>query len=160
MCAHCVCKGRINTLWNTPEYRAKYPDLPPEPSYFNCHLMRPGDITINSTRAYDLDPTNADDLTKAEIMTRKQAWAIWRFLRDNVPGFERSQIVATGTHVGIRESRLIEGDYRVTLQDGMNNKRFEDSVMTVGVWFDLHEKKEYINRTTAESRNLVGGGRV
>ena len=97
MRAHFGFSGRMNKLWNTPEFRAKYPELPLELSYFNCHLMLPGDITINSTRAYDLDPINAEDLTRAESMTRKQDWAIWRFMRDNVPVFKHSQIVDTGT---------------------------------------------------------------
>jgi len=147
--------GRMNSLWN--QYRSKYPDLPDEPAYFNCHSLRPNEICINATRAYDLDPTNADDLTKAEVSTRKQAWAIWRFLKENVPGFERSVPTETGAQIGIRESRRIVGDYMLTLQDGAANRRFEDSVMTCWVALDLHEKKEYL---VGKAKNLVQGGLV
>lgn len=147
--------GRMNNLWN--KYRSKYPDLPEEPAYFNCHSLRPNEICINATRAYDLDPTNADDLTKAEISTRKQVWAIWRFMRDNVPGFEKSALTETAAQIGIRESRRIIGDYVLTLKDGAENRRFEDSVMTSFVSLDLHEKKKYVVGT---GDGLIHGGLV
>ena len=147
--------GRMNELWD--QYRDKYPDLPEEPAYFNCHSMRPNELCINATRAYDLDPTNADDLTKAEVSTRKQAWAIWRFLKDNVPGFEESALTETAPQIGVRESRLIIGDYVLTLQDGQTNRKFEDSVMTCRVFFDLHEKKKYL---VGDGEGLVRGGLV
>jgi hypothetical protein len=146
-------KGRMDKLWN--QYRSKYPDLPEDPSYFNCHSLRPNEICINATRAYDLDPTNADDLTKAEVSTRKQVWAIWRFLRDNVPGFERSALTETAPQIGIRESRRIIGDYVLTLKDGATNRRFEDSVMTSRVSLDLHEKSGHVAGT--DKLSIRGG---
>jgi len=147
--------GRMNNLWD--KYRSKYPDLPEEPAYFNCHSLRPNEICINATRAYDLDPTNADDLTKAEVSTRKQVWAIWRFMRDNVPGFERSALTETAAQIGIRESRRIVGDYVLTLKDGAANRRFEDSVMTSRVSLDLHEKRKYV---VGKGDGLIKGGLV
>ena len=40
-----------------------------------------------------------------------------RFLRDRVPGFERAVIVATSPSIGVRESRRVHGDYRLTRED-------------------------------------------
>jgi hypothetical protein len=123
-------------------FRDKYPELPTD-TYFNCSCIRPGELSINSTRVYDLDPTQPDDLTKAEVVTRRQAWAIWRFLQENVPGFENSVIVETAVQVGIRESRRIMGDYILTAEDGIAHKEFEDSVQTCRVVWDSHDKGKY-----------------
>jgi hypothetical protein len=85
------------------------------------------------------NPTKADDITKGEIITRKQAWAIWRLLKDRVAGFEESVIVETAPQVGIRESRCITGDYVLTT----DNRQFEDSVQTSTVFQDSHDKSKY-----------------
>lgn len=130
-------------------FKDKYPDLPTD-TYFNCSCIRPNELSINSTRVYDLNPTKADDLTKAEVVTRRQAWAIWRFLKENIPGFEDSVIVETAAQVGIRESRRVVGDYVLTAEDGIAHKEFEDSVQTCRVDWDSHDKGNY-------QRESIGG---
>ena len=123
-------------------FKDKYPGLPAD-TYFNCSSIRPGELSINCTRVYELNPTKSDDLTKAEVVTRQQAWAIWRFLKDKIPGFEDSVITETAAQVGIRESRRIAGDYVLTAEDGIAHTRFEDSVQTCRVDWDSHDKGNY-----------------
>jgi hypothetical protein len=130
--------SRLDRLYD--QYRDKYEDLPSN-TYFNCSSIRRGEISINTTRAYDLDGTNADDLTRGEIITRKQAWAVWRFLKENVPGFEESVIVETAPQVGVRQTRCIVGDHVLTTDEGNAGKTFADSVQTCRVVFDSHDKK-------------------
>ncbi len=139
--------SRIDKLYD--RYRDKYPDLPSD-TYLNCSSIRPNELSINTTRVYDLDPTNADDLTRAEIATRRQAWAVWRFLRDNVPGFENSVIVETAPQVGVRESRRIVGDYVLTAKDAAAHREFPDSILTCQTHWDSHDKGKY------DTRNLSG----
>lgn len=141
--------SRIDKLYD--EYRDQYPDLPYN-TYFNCSSIRPNELSINSTRVYDLDGSDADDLSKAEVITRKQAWEIWRFLKDNVPGFEDSVIIETAPQVGIRESRCIVGDYVLKVEDGAANRTFDDSVQTCRVSFDSHDKNKY---ETGGNKGLV-----
>ncbi len=132
--------SRLDRLFT--QFRGRYPDLP-EDTYFNCSSIRPNELSINTTRVYDLDGTNADDLTKAEIALRKQAWAVWRFLKENVPGFKDSAITETACQAGVRESRTIIGDYVLTTEDGAKNREFPDSVQTCRVHFDSHDKQKY-----------------
>ncbi len=132
--------SRLDRLFD--QARGRYSDLP-ENTYFNCSSIRPNELSINTTRAYELDGTNADDLTKAEIILRKQAWAVWRFLKENIPGFEESTVIETACQAGVRESRTIIGDRMLTEEDGAKNREFSDSVQTCRVQFDSHDKKKY-----------------
>jgi hypothetical protein len=132
--------SRLDRLFD--QFRGRYSDLPVD-TYFNCSSIRPNELSINTTRIYDLNGTNADDLTRAEIALRKQAWAVWLFLKENIPGFEKSAIIETACQAGVRESRTIIGDYMLTTEDGVRNREFPDSVQTCRVHFDSHDKQKY-----------------
>ncbi|MHC4508164.1 MAG: FAD-dependent oxidoreductase [Planctomycetota bacterium] len=123
----------------------------PRNTYFVMSSIRPNELSINSTRIYDVDGTNADDLSKAEVTTRKQAWAIWRYLKKNIPGFDKSMIVETAPQVGVRETRTIVGDYVLTDSDCRAMREFEDSVLTCRVTYDSHDKQKY------ETFSIKGG---
>ncbi len=56
----------------------------------------------------------------AQVVTRKQAYFIWRCLREHVPGFARSAI-------GVREKREIAGDQPLTADDLRYNHEFVDA---------------------------------
>ena len=64
-----------------------------------------------------VNTTDPDFLTSAEIDGRRQALEYARFLVDRVPGYERSSLVALGTQIGIRETRRVHGDARLTRDD-------------------------------------------
>lgn len=136
----------LSEIWNDdPD-----PELPRN-TYFVTSSIRPNELSVNATRVYDLDGTRAEDLTKAEILTRLQAFAIWRYLKKNIPGFERSAVVETAPQVGVRESRAVVGDYVVSTEDFLAGRQFPDSVLTCRVVFDSHDKGKY------DTRSLRGG---
>jgi hypothetical protein len=45
-----------------------------------------------------------------------------------VPGFERTYVVDTASHIGVRETRRIEGDYVLTEEDIVGALHFADSI--------------------------------
>ncbi len=118
-------------------------DLPAH-TYFNCSVIRPGELSVNSTRIYGIDGTVEEDLTRAEITCRQQAYAIWRFLRDVVPGFEGAMMVDVPAQVGVRETRSIVGDYVLTEAECRANQEFHDSIMTAQIMFDAHDIDRYL----------------
>lgn len=69
-----------------------------------------------------------DRLTAAEIAGRRQAIEYARFLRDRVPGYEISSLVGLGTQIGLRETRRVFGDYRVTREDVLQARQFDDQI--------------------------------
>ena len=54
---------------------------------------------------------------EAEIAGRRQALEYVRFLRDRVPGLRAASLVALGTQIGVRETRRVYGDARLTRDD-------------------------------------------
>ncbi len=119
----------------------------PRGSYFNCSSVRPNELSLNATRVNYLDGTKEEDLTRAEVVCRKQAYAITRFLQGHVPGFECARLTETAAQVGVRESRRIVGDYVVTRADCEELRRFEDPVSLTTVCFDMHDPDGYSCRS-------------
>ena len=64
-----------------------------------------------------VDGRSDASLTKGFIDARKFLAEYERYYRSYVPGFSKARLVATGALMGIRESRRIMGDYRLTRED-------------------------------------------
>lgn len=93
---------------------------------------------VNTSRIMGIDSTDNKSLTKAEIEGRRQVDEITKFFRKYVPGCEDARIKATASHIGIRESRHIKGEYRLTADDLLNVKVPEDSVFIAANSVDVH----------------------
>jgi hypothetical protein len=98
----------------------------------------PGVVTIHMTRVPNVDATDPLQLTRAEIEGRRQVQEYHRFLRDRVPGFEHSVLVATSPAIGVRESRRVFGDYRLTREDVLQARRFPDEIALCGAPIEDH----------------------
>ena len=97
-----------------------------------------GVVTVHMTRIPNVDATDPEQLTHAEIEGRRQVREYHRFLRDRVPGFERSVLVATSPAIGVRESRRVIGDYRLTREDVLGARRYEDEIALCGAPIEDH----------------------
>jgi FAD dependent oxidoreductase len=86
-----------------------------------------------------LDGTDADELTQAEVLGRRQIAGVAGFLRE-VPGFERSYIVDIAPQVGIRETRRVRGLYQLTERDVLDCASFDDTIGVNGWPLELHLK--------------------
>jgi hypothetical protein len=94
------------------------------------------------------NPTDAADLTRAEMQGRADAWAMFQAWKRDVPGFEQSYFLEAYPWIGVRESRRLIGQHVLTEQDVMQHRRFDDAIAT-GCWYlDLHP-----NKTTIGSAN-------
>lgn len=88
-----------------------------------------GEVTqLNIIFISDIDCTNVEDLTRAEILGRKAILDAIRVMNYYVPGFEHARLRNFGMTMGTRESRQIEGHYNMTGDDVRNEGRFEDSI--------------------------------
>ena len=101
--------------------------------------LRPGELRLNVTRTTGIDGTKAEDLTRAEISERKNAFEVAKALKKHVPGFEKAYLASTATEVGVRESRRIVGDYQLSTQDVAEGRDFSDSVCRGAYPVDIHD---------------------
>jgi len=97
-----------------------------------------GQYIINMTHVFKKCPVDAMDLTYAEIEGRRQAHATFELFKKYVPGFENAHLVSTGPNIGIRESRKIDGLYKLTDEDLVNSVMFPDAVSMGGYPIDVH----------------------
>lgn len=109
--------------------------------------IRDGHASVNITR-FGGFPQDVEDLTSGELFTRELTWKVIELWR-SVPGAEGLHLVATPTHVGIRESRQLVGEHRITGEDVVEARKYDDSVARCGYWIDIHCPL-----------GLVGGGDV
>lgn len=97
-----------------------------------------GVMATNMTRVADIDPTDPIALTQAEIAGRAQALEYARFLTDCVPGYEKAVLSDLSTQIGVRESRRIQGAYRLTKEDVLAARSFEDAIAQCGAPIEDH----------------------
>ena len=100
--------------------------------------MHDGVIHFNTTRVVKHDPTDPFDVTKAELLAREQVFEIHNFLKENIPGFENSYVLSTAMQIGIRESRMVDGEYRLTVEDLKSLAQFDDAIAVANYDIDIH----------------------
>ena len=97
-----------------------------------------GVLHFNSTRVVKLNPTDAFDVTKAEMIAREQALELFLFLKENFHCFKNSHILSTAAQIGVRESRMIDGEYLLTGNDLRECKKFKDAIALGNYDIDIH----------------------
>lgn len=85
-----------------------------------------------------VNATDPELLTEAEMNGHRQALEYVRFLVDRVPGYERAQLAALGVQIGVRETRRVYGDYRLTRDDVLAARQFDDQVALCGAPIEDH----------------------
>jgi ribulose 1,5-bisphosphate synthetase/thiazole synthase len=109
-------------------------------------LSPEGDATqLNMIFMRHIDCTDVWDLTRSEIAGRRNALYAIKALNRYVPGFEKARLRNFGLTLGTRESRQIEGKYRLTEHDVYNQARFEDSI---GIFPEFIDGKGHVTLPT------------
>ena len=93
---------------------------------------------FNTTRVVKLDPTSAEDVTKAEIFARDQIREIIDFMKKNGDGLDNCFLMSSAAEIGVRESRMIVGDYVLTEKDCRAFTKFDDSIAACNYDIDIH----------------------
>ncbi len=97
---------------------------------------------LNSTRIAGKNPLDPEEKTEAEFIGRRQVWELFRFLKENVAGLEDAYLVAIGDEIGVRESRRIAGEYRLTEDDVLQCRKFDDGICCCSYDIDIHHSGE------------------
>jgi hypothetical protein len=77
-------------------------------------------------------------LSKSEMAGREQALEYARFLKSKVPGYQNSELYGLSTFLGIRETRRVYGDYRITKEDVLTARQFDDQIALCGAPIEDH----------------------
>lgn len=130
--------------WNSPKRGGAWKILTPN-----------GDIkSLNLTLIREVDATDVHDLTRAEIEGRKQITHIIYLFRKygKEIGLGDCKLRAIAPQLGLRETRRITGDYRLTEDDVRQRRRFEDGIGQLICTIDLYgDLKTSYRPTEAET---------
>jgi hypothetical protein len=69
---------------------------------------------------------------------RRQALEYVRFLVDRVPGYESARLATFGAQLGVRETRRVYGDHRLTREEVLAAIQFDDQVGLCGAPIEDH----------------------
>ncbi|MBP5233349.1 MAG: FAD-dependent oxidoreductase [Planctomycetes bacterium] len=96
----------------------------------------------NVGHLFGVDGTDADSLTAHAIRGRRMALEYGDYFRRYLTGYEKMELLATASQVGIRESRRIRGDYELTRDDYFRRAVFDDEIGRFCYAIDLHAARE------------------
>lgn len=116
----------------------------------------PGEVIVNTTRIININPTDPVDLTRAEILGRKQAWELLALLRKEAEGFENAHLMFTGPFVGVRGSRQIEAARMLTAEDLISCAHFPDTIAHGGYPIDVHPPEGF-DEANGKNRDFRSG---
>ena len=88
----------------------------------------PGIVWCNCPHMIGFDGMKVGDLTAAEIEGRRRMKALLDFARDEMPGFANAYFVDFAPQTGVRQTRLLDGEYVVTKRDVTDRVHFPDSI--------------------------------
>jgi hypothetical protein len=89
----------------------------------------------NQNHICNINATDSDSLTKAEILSRRYLKQLMDIIRDS--GLQ-DPFIATAPAIGIRESRRIIGDTIMTEADYLNKRIYDDAVCYTYWFIDIH----------------------
>lgn len=111
----------------------------------------------NIGHTFDLDGTDEESLTRAYLWGRKSLQEYERYYKDYLEGFEKMELIATGSLLGVRETRRIMGDYILDLDDFKSLAVFDDEIGRYSYPVDIHiakPDKESYDKFCKEIRTL------
>ena len=95
----------------------------------------------NIGHTFGVDSTDERSLTQALLWGRKSLLEYERFYKQYLKGYQDMVLAATGSLLGVRESRRIMGDYVLNLEDFKNRAVFDDEIGRFSYPVDIHASK-------------------
>jgi FAD-dependent oxidoreductase family protein len=88
----------------------------------------PGVVWCNCPHMTGFDGTDPVSLTEAEFEARARIGAVLDHIKSDLPGFENAHLLDVAEQMGVRQTRLLQGEYVVTKDDIASRRHFADSV--------------------------------
>src|SRR5665648_1161458 len=93
----------------------------------------------------DQDGTDALNLSNLQVEFRNKIWNNFQNIK-KTPGYEEVFLLDTASQLGVRVSRIVEAEYRLTLEDTMTFKQFADVIGVSGSWTTILYKEKKISK--------------
>ena len=105
-------------------------------------MPQEGRYKVNHHHVYSVDATSSESMTDAHMQARYQVLDAYRTLKEQTPGFENARITQVASVLGIRESRHIESEYKITTEDLTQGVKYDDRIAAYAFGMDVHGRNE------------------
>jgi len=142
--------ARLHTAHpDSPVHRIhESPKYPHVTDAFCCAPIKgPGVVGFNAGHVWEVDGTDPLSVSRALMVGRRIAAEFRDGLAEFHPAaFAGAFLVATGSLMGIRETRRIAGDYVLTVDDYAARRAFPDEICRNAYSIDVHRSREELRR--------------
>jgi len=133
--------GLVHRLGNIDRINTK------KPGYTSMPIGKPTPIPsvnwVNMNGKKNQDGLDILNLSQLQLEYRKDIWESVQKIRQT-PGYEEVFLLDTASQLGVRMSRILEGKYKLTLEDTMKFKTFEDVIGISGAWTSMLYKGQRV----------------
>jgi hypothetical protein len=103
-----------------------------DPSIPQIYMVRgyiPGTVYFNTVTVTGVDGTSDESVYTHTQLARRRALELAEFCKARIPDFGNAFMFGVGPQLGIRETRRMEGMYRLRYQDIAGATKFEDGIV-------------------------------
>ncbi|MBN2290808.1 MAG: FAD-dependent oxidoreductase, partial [Pirellulales bacterium] len=87
----------------------------------------------------DIDGLDVAELTRIELNSRRLIWKNVEKIR-NTPGYGEVYLMETAPQLGVRITRVLDGEHTLKMSDVKAGTRFDDVVAVGGAWHADHQE--------------------
>ncbi len=153
---HCFILANIDEdlYWKGPQIHFYDPDSPvwkaiKSDKYplirelHSCNMkIAPRTFGFNTGHVFGVDNTDPASTSKALLEGRQMAAQYRNAFAEHHPAFAGALLAATGSLLGVRETRRITGDYVLTVDDYLARRSFPDEICRNAYGIDVHRSQK------------------
>lgn len=118
--------------------------------------LGPRAVGFNAGHVWDVDNTKPTTIDEAIVEGRRIATQYRDALAEYYPSvFGGAYLAQTAPLMGIRETRRIQGDYTLTVEDYQARATFPDEIGRCDYWIDIHTAKGEIETAQSTHDNVT-----
>lgn len=138
---------------NSPVWKAMKSDAYPLiEELHSCNMkIAPQTFGFNTGHLFGVDNTDPAGTSKALLQGRRMAAQYRDAFAEHHPAFADAALVATGSLLGVRETRRIVGDYVLTVDDYLARRSFPDEICRNAYGIDVHRSREEVRELVKKS---------
>jgi ribulose 1,5-bisphosphate synthetase/thiazole synthase len=106
----------------------------------------PGVNWVNMWGRENQDALDVKNLSQLQMDYRREIWENVQKIRQT-PGYEEVFLLDTASQLGVRMSRILDGEYKLTLEDSMTFKSFKDVIGISGAWTSILYKGKKVPKS-------------
>ena len=125
--------------------------------FITVQMTEPGTMMVNTPRITGIDGTDGASITKGMIQGRREILQLLEVMRKHFPGCANARLRSVAPLLGVRETRRIVGDFRLTVQNLVERREVPDTIGFTAYGWDLPDpiKPSHQPMTQAPNKRIA-----